>query len=118
MPHLGGIGHRLGSMRSCFEKCVFLSCRQAKAISLMCIRKGVKHALYKAFTVLGLVYSFREFYYGSSGRRMLKYGLEIYYYYYYYYYYYLTAVGLTPGVSSTEHIYTQTVHRLQRMEHT
>jgi hypothetical protein len=39
-------------------------------------------------------------------------------YYYYYYYYYLTAVSLTPGVSSTEHIYTQTVHRIQRTEHT
>jgi len=24
---------------------------------------------------------------------------------------YLTAVGLTPGVSSTVHIYTQTIHR-------
>jgi hypothetical protein len=28
-------------------------------------------------------------------------------YYYYYYYYYLTAIGLTPGGSSTVHIYTQ-----------
>jgi hypothetical protein len=26
-------------------------------------------------------------------------------------YYYLTAIGLTPGSSSTVHIYTQTVHR-------
>jgi hypothetical protein len=32
-------------------------------------------------------------------------------YYYYYYYYYLTAIGLTPGGSSTVHIYTQTVLR-------
>jgi hypothetical protein len=43
---------------------------------------------------------------------------------------YLTAIGLTPGGSSTVHIvltpggsstvhiYTQTVHRIQRMEHT
>jgi hypothetical protein len=37
---------------------------------------------------------------------------------YYYYYYYLTAVELTPGGSSTVHIYTQTVHRIQRTEHT
>jgi hypothetical protein len=51
----------MGSMRSRFEKCVFLSCRQAKAISVMRIRIGVKHALYTAFTVLGLVYSFNEF---------------------------------------------------------
>jgi hypothetical protein len=38
--------------------------------------------------------------------------------YYYYDYYYLTAIGLTPGGSSTVHIYTQTVHRAQRTEHT
>jgi hypothetical protein len=31
---------------------------------------------------------------------------------------YLTAIGLTPGGSSTVHIYTQTVHRMQRREHT
>jgi hypothetical protein len=31
---------------------------------------------------------------------------------------YLTAVGLTPGGSSTAHIYTQTIHRIQRTEHT
>jgi hypothetical protein len=30
----------------------------------------------------------------------------------------LTAIWLTPGGSSTVHIYTQTVHRLQRTEHT
>jgi hypothetical protein len=29
---------------------------------------------------------------------------------------YLTAVGLTPGGSSTSHIYTQTVHIIQRKE--
>jgi hypothetical protein len=40
-----------------------------------------------------------------------------YYYYYYYYYYYLAAIGLTPGGSSTVHIYTKTVHRTQRTEH-
>jgi hypothetical protein len=34
----------------------------------------------------------------------------------YYYYYYLTAIGLTPGGSSAVHIYTQTVHRIQRAE--
>jgi hypothetical protein len=39
-------------------------------------------------------------------------------FYYYYYYYYLTAVVLTPGGSSTIHIYTQTVHKIQRTEHT
>jgi hypothetical protein len=32
--------------------------------------------------------------------------------------YFLTAIGLTPGDSSTVHIYTQTVHRIQRTEHT
>jgi hypothetical protein len=37
--------------------------------------------------------------------------------YYYYYYYYLAAIGLTPGGSSTVHIYTQTVHRIHRTEH-
>jgi hypothetical protein len=37
--------------------------------------------------------------------------IKLNYYYYYYYYYYLTAIGLTPGGSSTVHIYTQTVHR-------
>jgi hypothetical protein len=31
---------------------------------------------------------------------------------------YLTAVGLTTGGSSTEHIYTHTIHRIQRKEHT
>jgi hypothetical protein len=31
---------------------------------------------------------------------------------------YLTAIGLTPGGSSTVHIDTQTVHRIQRTEHT
>ena len=30
---------------------------------------------------------------------------------------YLAAIGLTPGGSSTAHIYTQTVHRIQRTEH-
>jgi hypothetical protein len=30
----------------------------------------------------------------------------------------LTAIGLTPGDRSTVHIYTQTVHRIQRTEHT
>jgi hypothetical protein len=30
----------------------------------------------------------------------------------------LTAIGLTPGGSSTIHIYTQTVHKIQRTEHT
>jgi hypothetical protein len=35
-----------------------------------------------------------------------------------YYYYYLTAIGLKPGGSSTAHVYTQTVHRIQRTEHT
>jgi hypothetical protein len=31
---------------------------------------------------------------------------------------FITAFGLTPGGSSTVHIYTQTVHRTQRTEHT
>jgi hypothetical protein len=30
---------------------------------------------------------------------------------------FLTAIGLTPGGSSTVHIYTQTVHRIQETEH-
>jgi hypothetical protein len=34
--------------------------------------------------------------------------------YIYIYMIYLTAVGLTPGGSGTVHIYTQTVHRIQR----
>jgi hypothetical protein len=33
-------------------------------------------------------------------------------------YIYLTTIGLTHGGSSTAHIYTQTIHRIQRMEHT
>jgi hypothetical protein len=33
-----------------------------------------------------------------------------------YIYIYLTAVSLTPGGSSTSHIYTQTVHRIQKKE--
>jgi hypothetical protein len=33
-------------------------------------------------------------------------------------YLFLTAFGLTPGDSSTAHIYTQTVHRIHRTEHT
>jgi hypothetical protein len=32
--------------------------------------------------------------------------------------YLLTAIGLTPGGSSTVHVYTQTVHRIRRTEHT
>jgi hypothetical protein len=40
------------------------------------------------------------------------------YIYIYIYIYILTAIGLTPGGSSTVHIYTQTVHRIQRTEHT
>jgi hypothetical protein len=31
---------------------------------------------------------------------------------------YLTAIGLTPSGTSTVRIYTQTVHRIQRTEHT
>jgi hypothetical protein len=31
---------------------------------------------------------------------------------------YLTAIGLTFGGSSTAHIYTLTIHRIQRTEHT
>jgi hypothetical protein len=31
---------------------------------------------------------------------------------------YLTAIGLTPGGSSTVQINTKTVHKIQRMEHT
>jgi hypothetical protein len=31
-------------------------------------------------------------------------------------YIYLTAIGLTPGGSSTSHIYTQTVHIIQRKD--
>jgi hypothetical protein len=42
---------------------------------------------------------------------------------YYYYYLFLTAIGLTPGGSSTVHIWltpggSSTVHRIQRTEHT
>jgi hypothetical protein len=37
-------------------------------------------------------------------------------YIYIYIYIYLTAIGLTPGGSSTSHIYTQTVHIIQRKE--
>jgi hypothetical protein len=39
-------------------------------------------------------------------------------YYYYYIYLFFTAIGLTPGGSSTVHIYTQTVHKTQRTEYT
>jgi hypothetical protein len=39
-------------------------------------------------------------------------------YIYIYIFIYLTAIGLTPGGSSTVHIYTQTIHRIQRTEHT
>jgi hypothetical protein len=39
-------------------------------------------------------------------------------YYYIILYLFLTAIGLTPSGSSTVHIYTQTVCRIQRMEHT
>jgi hypothetical protein len=49
---------------------------------------------------------------------MTKLVVGYYYYYYYYHSVFLTAVGLTPGGSSTVHIYTQTVHRIQRTEHT
>jgi hypothetical protein len=45
----------------------------------------------------------------------IVYGFELFFYYYYYY---LNAIGLTPGGSSTVHIYTQAVHRIQRTEHT
>jgi hypothetical protein len=38
--------------------------------------------------------------------------------YIYIYTVYLTAVGLTPGDSSTVHIYTQTTHRIQITEYT
>jgi hypothetical protein len=41
-----------------------------------------------------------------------------YYFLLYYMIYALTAIGLTVGDSSTAHIYTQTIHRIQRMEHT
>jgi hypothetical protein len=37
-------------------------------------------------------------------------------YIYMYIYIYLTSVGLTPGGSSTSHIYTKTVHIIQRRE--
>jgi hypothetical protein len=32
-------------------------------------------------------------------------------------YLFLTEIGLTPGGRSTVHIYTQTIHSIQRMEH-
>jgi hypothetical protein len=35
-----------------------------------------------------------------------------------YIYIYLTAIGLIPGGGKTVHIYTQTIHRIQRTEHT
>ena len=37
--------------------------------------------------------------------------IYIYIHILYIYIYLLTAIGLTPGGSSTEHIYTQTIHR-------
>jgi hypothetical protein len=40
------------------------------------------------------------------------------YIYIIYYYLFLTAIVLTPGGSSTVHIYTETVHRIHRTEHT
>jgi hypothetical protein len=36
----------------------------------------------------------------------------------YFIYIYITTIGLTPGGSSTAHIYTQTMHRIQRTEQT
>jgi hypothetical protein len=33
-------------------------------------------------------------------------------------YTYLTAIGLTTGGSSAAHIYTQTIHNVQRKKHT
>jgi hypothetical protein len=44
--------------------------------------------------------------------------ITLLYIYIYIYIYILTAVGLTPGGSSTVHIYTPSVHRIQRTEHT
>jgi hypothetical protein len=41
---------------------------------------------------------------------------HIHVYIYIYIYIYITAVGLTPGGSSTSHIYIQTVHIIQRKE--
>jgi hypothetical protein len=35
---------------------------------------------------------------------------------YIYIYIYITAIGLTPGGNSTSHIYTQTIHIIQRKE--
>jgi hypothetical protein len=35
-----------------------------------------------------------------------------------YIYIYLTAIGLTPGGSRTVNIYTQIIHRIQKIEHT
>jgi hypothetical protein len=43
---------------------------------------------------------------------------DIYIYSPYIYCLLLTAIGLTPGGSSTVHIYTKAVHRIQRTEHT
>jgi hypothetical protein len=37
-------------------------------------------------------------------------------YYIYIYIYVITAIGLTPGGSSTSYIYTQTIHTIQRKE--
>jgi hypothetical protein len=42
----------------------------------------------------------------------------IYIYIYIYIFIYLTTIGLTPGGISAVHIYTQTIHRIQGMEHT
>jgi hypothetical protein len=44
--------------------------------------------------------------------------LHVHVYWYDICYAYLTAIGLTPGGSSTVHIYTRAVHRVQRTEHT
>jgi hypothetical protein len=40
----------------------------------------------------------------------------IWYDIYIYIYIYITAIALTPGGSSTSHIYTQTIHKIQRKE--
>jgi hypothetical protein len=39
-------------------------------------------------------------------------------YIYIYLFIYLTAIGLTSGGRSTAHIYTKTINRIQRAEHT
>jgi hypothetical protein len=98
----------------------FIYLTTVKTTWLMCICVGQEYTSATFFGVLKSLYVlyYIILYYIVSYIISYHIPYHILYYIIIYYIIYLTVIALTPGGSSTEHIYTQTIHRIQRMEHT